>query len=430
LLKPRRPKRKQRKRMAKKPQEYYAPEQLRGVANEAPTPSKDVLATWEEKAGVKPLSRKEAFGSFQPAEGGDVRNIPGVRTPDLTNSRSAAETQAGADADTAVAIARAPMPIPDNHLRPKIDRILGQEGHRRAYAEHEAGPGAAPEAVEAKGKEWDSITDAEKLAWQRGPGKEATNKAIAEAHAAHTTTAKTKENQFTNIRNKARELSFSNPEGYKNFVEKGDLPREGNIEEIPNIKDPVQRAALGEPRTQPESDWRKGWVGGATSRPELGLSLTSSPKHHADLAAHIADLQGRKLQGQGRSLPLGVVTRDHDGNVLQGVHSAPHLQMEQIGGGFPTANGGTVLRENQFDAKGLAARDAMESLTKSARAHSLGLKDQALQHFAAAVGHTKRLATIVNDNNRTRGANVPDFPEADLDKANDIHDDYKDSLGR
>lgn len=414
-----------------KEKKSYAPQQLKGTRAVAPTPSADEMKAWEEKAGIKSLGRKEAFGSFQPAEPNDIRHVPGAKTPDLSDVAAglpAMATNNGADADSKakprVRVASAPLTAPDNHLRPTL--VLGKPKHREIYADVTAGTNASPEAREAKGQEWDTMPDEEKLAWQNGPGRTATKTAIDNHVKGEAAVRK----ELTRTRDKARELSFSNPDGYKKFAETGELPREGIIEDVPNPRDPAQRAALGEPRTQPESDWRKGWVGGATSRPELRMSLTSSPKHHADLAAHINDLQSRRLKGQGASLPLGVVGRDVVTNERTGHITAPHFNMEQIGGGFPTANGGSILRENQFDAKGLAARDAMESLTKSARAHSLGLKDQALQHFAAAVGHTKRLATIVNDNNRTRGANVPDFPEADLDKANDIHDDYKDSLGQ
>jgi hypothetical protein len=381
---------------------------------------KNQLKGIEAKAGVKPLSSDELYGK-QPAEPYDVRqeDRAGAKSTDLSTLPST----------TPISNGIAPKNDYEQY-RPKIDRALGEAGHRRIYAEHTAGPGAAPEAVEAKGVEWDAMPATDKRTWQLGVGKEATAKGVAEARAAHTTTNKTKENQRTDIRNKARELSFSNPDGYKKFTETGELPREGNIEDVPNPRDPAQRAALGEPRTQPESNWRKGWVGGATSRPELGLSLGPSSKHHADLAAHIEDLQNRRLKGQGASLPLGVVGRNDVTGVRTGRITSPHFNMEQVGGGFPTANGGNILRENQFDAKGMAARDASESLAKSARAHSLGMKPEALQHFAAAVGHTKRLATIVNESNRTRGAAVPDFPEADMDKANDIHDDYKDSVNR
>lgn len=398
----------------------YAPPQLGGKVKSRTLDVNDQkqLKDLEAKAGLKSLTKRDVEGQ-QPLESYDVRRSEGGEEKvDLSN------LPAGTPMATESKLSRSGDYIP------KIDRVLGQQGHRRAYAEKMAGPGATPDAVETRGKEWDALPDRDKRTWQDGIGKEATAAAIAEARAAHTTTDKTKENQRTDIRNKARELSFSNPDGYKKFTETGELPREGNIEDIHNPNDPAQRAALGEPRTQPESDWRKGWVGGATSRPELGLSLGSSPKQHADLAAHITDLQNRRLKGQGASLPLGVVGRDSITGARTGRITSPHFNMEQIGGGFPTANGGNILRENQFDAKGMAARDAMESLTKSARAHSLGMKPEALQHFAAAVGHTKRLATIVNESNRTRGAAVPDFPEADMDKANDIHDDYKDAVNR
>lgn len=259
----------------------------------------------------------------------------------------------------------------DRHLRPKLP--LGKAAHRQIYAVAESHHQAklngrdtvTPEEIESYGKEWDSLEPAQQHFWQQSPhGKKATEEAIA-ARTIQSTPEQISAVSRQRNRAKVAEVALGSQEAVDRFKSTGELLDENG---------------------EQERDWRKPFaLSSLTSQSALtrtrtgfqkeGMALHSDPQHHQALSDHIDELMRR-----------------------------------------PSATAPSNLQGGQFNVKEGLANAAKESLARSAMAHSLGMKDLAIQHFGQAVKHAGDLAEAIHDRNSQ--------PIADWDKQDGIQSKY------
>ena len=382
----------------KKSTKRIGPKADKGTTNKPRIPSAEELAKYEKEAGVEKLITKSEPNTVMGA---------GAKEIDLNTIPAGTPMSQG-------------MTQPDNHLRPKIHRLLGQEGHAKVYAA----------ATGGSEQEWHDMPDDQKHGWQKSPiGSKATAAAIKSAQEGYTQTNLAANDERYRDRKAVRRAFFPSDEAQTAFETSGTLPRSGNIEDVVDARDPVQRAALGMPRTEPENNWRKVWAVKVRPGHRMGegIALHQDSSHFEALEGHINDLVTRPLHGDLKMSrnPAGLPSLD-----MSGMRRIPVRTTisDQIGDRFPGTNGRTVLRESQFDTRGMTGLYARESLAKAAMAHSLGDHSAALRYFSEANEHAATLANINNESNRTRGANVGKYAEADEDRGDKILSGYRQSI--
>jgi hypothetical protein len=389
---------------SKKATKAIGPKADKGTTNKPRIPSAEELAKYEKEAGVEKLITKSEPNTVMGA---------GAKEIDLSTIAAGTPMSQG-------------MTQPDNHLRPKIHRLLGQEGHAKVYAA----------ATGRSEQEWHDMPDDQKHGWQKSPeGSNATSAAVKTAEANYVQTNNARDKEKSVLLSRVRGAFFPSPEAKTAFEERGELPRSGNIEDVVDARDPIQRAALGMPRTEPENNWRNTWtvnvrpdsrVGGVEN--VKGLALHQDPSHFEAMESHINDLTTRPLHGDLRMSrnPAGLPTLASQ----SGMRSIPVRQSssDQIGDRFPGSHGKTILRQDQFDTRGMEGLHAREALAKAAKAHSIGDHSAALRYFSQANEHAATLANITNEANRTRGADVGKFADADEDRGDKIMSGYRQSI--
>ncbi|CAB4137732.1 hypothetical protein UFOVP325_76 [uncultured Caudovirales phage] len=260
---------------------------------------------------------------------------------------------------------------------------LGPVKHRKIYAVAEAAHQARlagrssvePHEEEQYGKEWDSLPDDAKHAWQQTPhGKKATADALSQYEA---------ERGSVLAQPEARENMVRSREKTRKILKAGFSDNENSLEKFKSS------GQLLDADGNHERDWRQGWkfvnitsklqVGTRAAKIIEGKAIHTDPQHHQNLSDHIDELVNRSSS------------------------SAPaHLQ------------------GNQFNVKDGSANAAKESLARSAMAHAFGMKDKAIEHFRAAVSHAGDLAQAVHG--------VNSQPLGDWDKQGDIESKYVKSI--
>lgn len=159
-------------------------------------------------------------------------------------------------------------------------------------------------------------------------------------------------------------------------LEEGAIPRNRRIEDVPDFMDPRQRHAIGETDTRPSIAL------GKQIQPEIAEHFGSSPdfSHHVGLANDLMSLvsehhgvdnaTARKLVGQAS--PTTGFSAD-----------APMMSGPAGERGVRQAVVPLSSRVSHH------ANKAMQYLTASAKAQSLGYKDIAMEHFANATQHAQ-----------------------------------------
>jgi hypothetical protein len=262
----------------------------------------------------------------------------------------------------------------NRNLVPKIDRRLGQAGHRRIYGVTEATKAAQEQGrstptedeIEQHSKAWDIMPNDSKFNWQQSPhGKKATEEAIA-AVANQPVGWNAKGMAKQRQREKVSSAAFDSEEQAKQFKSTGRLlDADGND----------------------QTDWHRPFsLGHLTSQQQVGtLSPTKGAKG---------------------------VALDTDSSHLEALES--HLNELSS---RPSASAPSTLQGNQFNNKEGLLTAAKQAMARSAMAHALGMRDDAVRHFSDAVKHAGGLAVSVHG--------VNSQPIADWDKQEDILHKYK-----
>lgn len=390
-------------------------------------PSEDELKAWEEKAGLAHETGKEQRSSTQRSEPfvSTASNVADVATVRASSAPIPGYEEGEGNFGTSTrrgAILDLPDPSDFRRNNRRPITTLGADVHRMIYAKHVAGAAASPEALEHHAKEWDSMAPTAQRNWQDTDGKESTDKAIAEHKATYVQGAGAVRDERYRYRENVRDLTFTGgSDARKAFEEQGTLARERKgrrIDYINNIDDPRQRDVAGEYSTQPEHNWRAAWQSGLTSRPEVGVGLGGDSTHHAALSAHIEDLSSRLPHG---ARPI----KDSKGLPIASTAHAGESWFNQYG---HIGAKGQVLQENQFlKPQHQELLSARRALAQSAKAHTLGMRDEALSYYRKAADHASNAADIIHANDRARGAQNGDVPVADWDKADRLVSNYRNS---
>jgi hypothetical protein len=263
--------------------------------------------------------------------------------------------------------------------------------------------------------------------WQQGEGKELTDAAVkmaadTEANVSDEVLAKRKAQKAYELRETIKTNSFPSSDAREAFLRTGELSRDQVIHYMNNPNDPRQREVQGEQSTQPQLNWRTAFQGDISSK--YGVGLNADKSHFEDLEAHIEDLSDRKLHGQGRSLPFTTTGGDREGRPSQ------HMSETWFNQHGHLLAGGQILQENQFNTKDRELLEARRSLSRAAKAHTYGLKDEAIAHYAKAVEHASNAADNWHAQTKARGAtNVGEAPVADWEKGDRLLTNYRTSLG-
>lgn len=369
----------------------------------APKPAADELKKWEDLAGLKPdeeTNKQKSEWFVNPTASTDVvESTRGADEGAITGGQAAGGTK----------------------YQPR--QPLGQKVHRMIYAKHVAGADATPDVLEKHATDWDAMKPRQQYDWQQSEGKEVTEAADALAAtrrqegSAH---AKTQKAYAT--RENVKDALFPSSDAREAFLRTGELGRDQVIHYATNPADPRQREVQGEQSTQPQLNWRTAF--GAHLSTTVGVGLNSNTSHFKDLEDHIEDLSSRKLQGQGRSLRFTIKGGTEDG--LPSTHM-PETWFNQYG---HMLGNGTVLQESQFNTKDRELLEARRSLSRAAKAHSMGLKDEAISHYSKAVEHASNAADSWHAQTKARGAtNVGEAPVADWEKGDQLLTNYRTSLG-
>lgn len=393
-------------------------------------PKASDLAAWESKAGLKSVKKMDY--SDVPTVAAD-RPIGGEDSESMLNTLSK-------DPFVGNIVSSAPLTIPDMHIRPKHPSAA-----RDIYAKAIEGEHADSGTLESRAKEWDEMPVEAKVGWQSSKIGKAAIKQHEAAIEANRTAAQVGANERKSVfrvKNAAIANMFPGNVQAKRFIDSGELTRESigrrltaeeaenpdeprfspvldnpgrvigvNSDRKPVYADPRKAEVMGMPSTQPESDWRKGWVPSAS---RAGVALNNDSSHFERLSNHIEELSNRPLIGQYEvKAPL---LNSH----------LPEMWYNQHG--FISDTGNTI-NPKQFDQKSQHLQSARESLARAARAHSMGMKDAALAHFNAATESVMDAADAWHQSNVNRGrAQAGQEPEQDYINADKVRSDYRNSL--
>jgi hypothetical protein len=106
------------------------------------------------------------------------------------------------------------------------------------------------------------------------------------------------------------------------------------------------------------------------------------------------------------------------------------LQNTYFGDRYHVGPHNSTLQLNQFSKPDRETELARQALSYSARAHSLGMKDEALAHFSKAVEHAGNAAEAINESRRTAGVrDVSAAPESDWEHEDRLMTGYRNSWG-
>jgi hypothetical protein len=285
---------------------------------------------------------------------------------------------------------------------------LGPERHARIYGEAKAREmGGTPDhpqwnaVVNHHAGKWNELSDAEKLGWQRSPeGKKATAEGIAQAKAERAARDANPENKKsvahlennlenqTSMRvrqqvwtgeNELAQGSIYTPEAKqkKSLLEQGVIPSGRRIEfaapeekydpnkttEIPGtLADKGRRHAIGSEDPRPSIEPER-FEAPAAAR---YFGFPDSFEHHRALETHINKLVADSKGGNNEMARAGI-----------------------------TAASGQLSFHEPRTSVSIAtpaehhANKALQYLTASAQAHSLGMRDIAMENFANATQHAK-----------------------------------------
>jgi len=369
----------------------------------APKPAADELKKWEDLAGLEhdvESNKQKSEWFVNPTASSDVvENTRGADEGGITGGQAAGGTK----------------------YQPAMP--LGNKVHRMIYAKHVAGADAAPDVLEKHASDWDAMKPRQQYDWQQGEGKEITDSALkVAADVSPEVQARRDSQKAYELREKIKEKSFPSSDAREAFLRTGELSRDQVIHYATNPRDPRQLEVQGEQSTQPQLNWRTAFQGHISSK--YGVGLNADKSHFEDLEAHIEDLSDRKLHGQGRSLQFTTVGRDREGRPSQ------HMAETWFNQHGHLLAGGQILQENQFNTKDRELLEARRSLSRAAKAHTYGLKDEAIAHYAKAVEHASNAADSWHAQTKARGAtDVGEAPVADWEKGDRLLTNYRTSLG-
>lgn len=259
----------------------------------------------------------------------------------------------------------------------------------------EAGSKAHPDVIEKHAKTWDYLESNDKAEWQKDQGEHATNALVAgvKKYGVNQTAeqaAGAARDKSYNQRKGLKELAFPSEEAAKNFAEKGVLSREGELHNLTDPNDPRQRHVQGEASTEPEQNWKNAWhpvTSSETAKNKgVAIGLGDEPKHFQALSNHIRDLDNRPTDGKTH-LPI---------------ISGRHIEVPWFNQFGRIDSNNQVIQENQFPQKDQHLIAARQSLSRAAKAHSLGMKNEAITHFTEATTHANRAADVIASANASR----------------------------
>jgi hypothetical protein len=319
----------------------------------------------------------------------------------------------------------------DRHIKP----VGNPRRNLKIYIEHHAGPNPTEEQTSTLGAEWSKMTPSDKHTWQHNTGRASVEAAYgASIHTLSPMTdiqaegrqgrgADKKKNREGDA---LREAAFATPEQKEAFKNQGTLFRQRKVESAFDDKDTVASDAVGNWSTQPEDDWKKTWKAGQvnSAKSEQGgyaRALHTDPQYHQKMDSLITSLQSKtKAFGAGFDAPL---SRTTNFEAWAGSTATPNEQYR-----FGEGQASHPPKHLLNDAGSIEAQAAHEALAKSAKAHTLGMKDAAVAHFTTAVHHVQRLASIRNGQAINSGMGGQMVPEEHL-AASDTLTDYQRSVG-